>query len=158
MFRFPQAFCSAAVVRNAKCVPSLPTLPYRLRARPTKTDMHTRLTRSYTFFRKCVLSPSNILHFGPLNTMRASKKRNSQNFCARTLSKVLSNFQNWSILANSFKTNNEKHENGRQKQTSTYPCHFVPNQNFRSRFICSHYLLIVKNVVLRWAQMQRSLA
>ena len=28
MFRFPLAFCLAAVVRNAKCMPSLPTLPY----------------------------------------------------------------------------------------------------------------------------------
>ena len=28
MFRFPQAFCLAAVVRNAKRMPSLPTLPY----------------------------------------------------------------------------------------------------------------------------------
>ena len=30
MFRFPQAFCLAAGVRDALCMPSLPTLPYLL--------------------------------------------------------------------------------------------------------------------------------
>ena len=70
-----------------------------------------------------VLSPSNILHFESLNKMLS----------------FFTNFQNWSVLANIFKTNNVKHKNGRRKHASIYSYHFVSNQNLRSPFFARTY-------------------
>ena len=68
----------------------LDVLPLKSAKNPT-TLLSSRLTPFFGFCRKCTLSPPNILHFGSLNTMRSSEKRNSKKIGGAPLPKFFEN-------------------------------------------------------------------
>ena len=117
--------------------------------------LYVRLTRFCTFLKMRALTIQYTAFWAAEYNARIEKAKFSKFLSAYPVQ----SFKQFSKLVNFGKflqNNNEKHETGRQKQTSIHPCHFVPNQNLQSRFICSYYMRNVKNVVLRRAQMQRS--